>query len=470
MKTISFLLFALSWSVSAQDTGGFEVTDNNFKSLYNQYRVAQPKVTPWAGSFFPYGAKVTAVKLDAAGNESSRGTSPMETYGALAGIGSEAHDWEKENHSCTNLDADSKESCESWWGHCNGWSAAAIKESEPRGPVKVGSRTLTVSDQKGIYTELWLSSGSLNAGWTDKSKKTGDWVHRHDRPNEAYNMFWDVSPRSFFLIFTNYIGAEKTGLVVDRFTGDEVWNQPVVGYRLLPIRAEDIKAVQEGSRSYTSVKVRMKFYWANDLGTPPGHVSKPFDIKKISDDEEVEYVGDDYEGRLLAFRLNFDAPVTVSADGKKIETAGRMVGDGLWEHQENSRDLSADELNSTHPDFIWLPTDPIQDYNGYGNPFLDAKVVEKIARGEATTAAGSAQVLNLVFAPSVFGGAPLTPEEVKKAVTKVIRRDGIRHAIYLADIKISRSEVVVGVRFPGGVNASDVVELFTAAGMRVRVR
>jgi hypothetical protein len=461
-------LLAVSFSSWAQDVGNFQIYQNNFKDIYNKYRVAQPKLTPWAGNFFPYGSSGTAVTLNAAGDASSAGKSPMQSYDAVGNLGKQAHDWEKENHSCDRYTGESKSSCQSWWGHCNGWSAAAVKVAEPTRPVKVGTRTLSVADQKGILTELWLSSGSLNAGWTDKSKKNGDWVHDHNRPTEGYRKFWDVSPRAFFLIFSNTIGAEKAGVVVDRFTGDEVWNQPVVGYRLLPIRTEDISEVRDGSRTYWSVKTRMKFYWANDLGTPAGHVSKPFDINKMNDDEEVEQLGQDYEGRYVAFRLNFDAPVTVSPDGLKVLTAGRMVGDGLWEHQENSRDYSADALNGTHPDFIWLPTDPIQDYNGYGNPFMDARVVSKITSQQPVQPTPAPATLKLVFTSRAF--TALTPDVIKLAVAKVIRREGLRHAIYLADIKVTGSQVVVGVRFAEKPEAAALVALFQAAGMTIQVQ
>jgi hypothetical protein len=467
MKTLALFTLILSVSAGAQDVGNFEIYQNNFKDLYNKYRVAQPRVTPWAGSFFPYSQQGTAVKLNAAGDAVETGASPMETYGALAGVGKQAHEWEKESHSCDQYEGQTKESCEGWWGHCNGWAAAAVKEAEPRASVKVGGRTLSVAEQKGILTELWLSSGSLNAGWTDKSKKNGDWVNDHTRRGESYRKFWDVSPRAFFLIFTNTIGAEKTGVVIDRFTGDEVWNQPVVGYRLLPIRAEDIAPVRDGNRSYWSVKVRTKLYWANDLGTPPGHISKPFDINKISDNEEVDYVGHDYEGRYLAFRLNFDAPVKMSADGKQVVSAGRMVGDGMWEHQENSRNFDVDELNQTHPDFIWLPTDPIQDYNGYGNPFLDANIVSRITRQQATAPVAQPTVLRFAFSARAFSN--LAPAEIKKAVGKVIRREGLRHAIYVRDIQVAGGQVVVGVRFADKVDAQALVALFGAANMLATV-
>ncbi len=471
MIRLMLCLLALPLGLAfAQDTGGFTVTQNSFKDLFNKHRIAQPKITPWAGDFFPYSSHGTSIKLNRDGDPASNGTSPMQSYGKLARIGDAAHDWEKANHSCDHLRGELRQSCMGWWGHCNGWAAAAIKELEPRKPVTASGVELSVADQKGIFTELWLSSASLNAGWTDKSKVTGKWVHDHDRPTEAYRRFWDVSPRTFFLIFTNYIGALKTGVVIDRFTGDEVWNQPMVGYRMLPIRKSDIKEVREGNRSYWSALIRVKIFWANDLGTPAGHISAPFDINKIKDNEDVEHLGRDYEGRYLAFRLNFDRALEMAPDGKTVVNAGRMIGDGIWEHQENSRDYADLSLNETHPDFIWLPTDPIQDETGYGNPYMDHRVTSRISRAGPTPPASAAQELKLVFAPRAFGGAPLDAETVKKAVQRVLRREGIRNAIYLDSIEISRSRVLVPVRFPQGADQSALVQLFAAAAMDVRIQ
>lgn len=469
-KLTACLLLTMSVFTFAQDTGQFEISNINFKELYNNHRFATPKIVPWSGNFFAYADHGTAVKLNRQGDPSPQGTSPMQSYEKLPGASKGAHDWEKDNHGCDHYTATTKKSCKSWWGHCNGWAAAAIKEKEPRLSKSLRGTEYTVADQKGILSELWLSSYSMNAGLTDKSKKTGKWVHDHERRGESYQMFWDITPRAFFLIFTNYIGVLKTGVVIDRFTGDEVWNQPVVGYRFLPIRKDDISEVRGRGRSYWSVLLRMKMYWANDIGLRHGHVSSPFQISKMKDDEELEELTDDYDGRYLAFRLNFDSKVTVSIDGKQVLTAGKIVGDGLWEHQEQSEQYSEEDLDQTHPDFIWLPTQVFQDSSGYGNPYMDSSVVQKMVDGKEVAGLSREPVtLLLSFAPRSLGGADATVESVKKDVQKVIRRDGIKHAIYLNEIQISRNKITVTVRFPQGVESSSLAKLFEAAGMPVRI-
>lgn len=469
-KLITGLFLTMSTFTYAQDTGQFEISKTSFKELFNNHRYASPKNVPWAGNFFPYADHGTAVKLDKSGDKSPQGISPMQSYEKIPGAGKGAHDWEKENHGCDNFDAATKKSCKGWWGHCNGWAAAAIKEQEPRGQKSLRGKEFSVADQKGILSELWLSSYSMNAGLTDKNVKTGKWVHDHEKRGESYDMFWDVTPKAFFLIFTNYIGVLKTGIVIDRFTGDEVWNQPVVGYRMLPIRQDDISEVKDRGRRYWSVYVRMKIYWANDIGLRHGHVSKPFQISKMQDQEDLEELTEDYEARILAFRLNFDSKVTVSSDGKQVLTAGKMVGEGLWEHQEQSEQYSEEDLDHTHPDFIWLPTQAFQDTSGYGNPYMESSVVQKMLDGKEVAGTAKEPVtLLLSFAPRYLGGADASAESVKKGVQKVIRRDGIKHAIYLSDIEISRNKITVPVRFPQGVDAKSLEDLFEAAGMPVKI-
>ena len=39
-----------------------------------------------------------------------------------------------------------------WWGHCNGWAAAAVLEPEPTQPISEKNIKFAVGDQKGLLT------------------------------------------------------------------------------------------------------------------------------------------------------------------------------------------------------------------------------------------------------------------------------------------------------------------------------
>jgi hypothetical protein len=469
-KTALSILFFFVTKVMAQDTGQFEITKTNFKDLFNNYRFASPEIIPWSGSFFPYVNEGTAVKLNAKGEQVKRGRSPMDAYGYISARGNDPSIWEKQNHGCQQYEGELKKSCESWWGHCNGWAAAAIKEKEPRMSKIVGGQEVTIADQKGILTELWLSSYSLNAGLTDKAEKTKSWVHDHDNPSEKYQKFWDIKPKAFFLILTNYVGLLKTGIVIDRFTGSEVWNQPLVGYRFLPIRQEDISEIKDKGKVYWSVMLRVKIYWANDLGINPGHVSREFSISKMRDEEEVESLPEDYDGRFLSFKLFFDSEVLVSPDGEIVKNAGKMIGDGLWDHQENSHRYTLEELNHTHPDFLWIPTQAFQDQSGYGNPYMDSVIVQDLLHGRSISHHDRGPLkLKFIFNLDQFSSSSRTPEKIKRVVQSVIKREGIKNIISLSSVEINGSVIKILVEFPFRVDSVYLRKLFEAAGLPAKI-
>ncbi len=471
MKLILFMLFLSFYSHAHRfDTGQFEITKTNFSELFNNYRFSSPENIPWAGNFFPYSLNGTAVKLNANGDTDPSGRSPLEAYIQISENSDDILDWEKQHHSCKKLTGDLKKSCQDWWGHCNGWAAAAIKEQEPRNSKKINFREVSVADQKGLLSELWLSSYSLNAGLTEKNIKTQNWVYDHDNKSDAYKKFWDITPRAFFLILTNYLGAMKTGVVIDRFTGDEVWNQPLVGYRILPIRSEDITKINDQGYTYWSAWIRIKIFWANDIGLSYGHVSKPFKIDKTKDSEELEDLSEDYQGRILAFRLFFDQEIKIDSSGTKITNAGKIVGEGVWDHQENSLDYTLDEINHTHPDFMWIPTQVFQDQTGYGNPFIDEEIVNNILSSTNLSPRKKGPFeLNVIFSDSLFKGQALDPIKTMKKIKSILRRESIKHNIKPEDVVFQSGIVRVKITFPFWIDTSYLSNLFLSAELPFKI-
>lgn len=393
---------------SAQNDEAALVSKHSFSFLFNNYRVAQPNVIPWAGSYFAYSNNGTAIGIN--GNERSKedsAHSPMAKYDKLFNGGQTlATDFEKANHTCDieTFDEETKSSCRGWWGHCNGWAAAALKEKEPRTTKTYKGEKLEVGHQKGLLTEMWLSTQSYFVGTTDKTRKTGQWIFNVEDPQ--YKAFWDVTPRQFFLIFTNQLGIQKMGVAIDRYTGDQVWNQPVAGYRILPFRKEDVGIKEVNGLKLNYLNVRMKIYWADD-GVLENHVSSKFDINSMSDLEMDDNVPRDYVMRMLEFKLFFDRPVVISSDGKKIEGDPMMVHDGLWKAQEMEENFYVDQ---THPDFIWQPINPFITQNGYANHFIDPKLVRKLFNDIESDVGGAASPpeANQPARPSNPPSAPTT--------------------------------------------------------------
>jgi competence ComEA-like helix-hairpin-helix protein len=125
--------------------------------------------------------------------------------------------WEMLNHWSPNGS--------SWWGHCNGWAAAAILMTEPRAPkpVAFGSTNqwtmdLSVADQKGLLSETNYSTLSNFYG----ARYNGD----------EGDDITDLSPKAVIQILRTYIGERGVPLVFDNTAGDEVWNFPAWRYTL----------------------------------------------------------------------------------------------------------------------------------------------------------------------------------------------------------------------------------------------
>lgn len=53
---------------------------------------------------------------------------------------------------------------ENWFGHCNGWSSAALHENEPRVPVTVNGVKFEVSDVKALLAETYFGDASTFTG------------------------------------------------------------------------------------------------------------------------------------------------------------------------------------------------------------------------------------------------------------------------------------------------------------------
>jgi hypothetical protein len=463
---LSFAMLALPLAAWAQaGTGSFEIQNDNLRDLYNNYRVAQPDNVPWAGSYFAYrndGIAAHAAKYDKYFDQ-----------------GSQAEKWERKNHSCSNVDSSLRDGCNGWWGHCNAWSAAGIKEKEPRDTLRASRMDFTVGDQKAYLTEMWMNSGSLFAGLTQKSTPTGDWIWNPDseiarRTNRDgstyYEAFWDVTPRTFFLIFTNYVGILRQGVVVDRFTGEQVWNQPIVGYRILPISQADITREDRDGRSLWVVNMAMKFYWAND-NVGPEHVSSGFDIRRTSDSPSIDPPADDYSGRLLRFKLFVDGEISVGSDGK-LEGAGRIVGDGVWYHQEHPQAFV--NIDQSHPDFIWRPTE-IAPGEGSANPYIDARHVYDLLGGSsqppvanppvATPPAVENNVYTFKLDQNDFGFFSRLFAGYQKKIQKVLEREGVKADVLSAD---RQGDVVVAqIRVLSGESRDRITQIFREAGIDV---
>jgi hypothetical protein len=440
--------------------GTFQIEHTDFARLFNlKNRVVQPSRTPWAGSFFPYGRQGLADESDQIPSHAARYD---QVFGG--GLGA-AVSWEIQNHSCDGVEPALRDGCRGWWGHCNAWASAAIKEAEPRSEVRhTSGQVFTVGDQKAYLTEIWMESHALFAGSTNKEARTSSWIYDPQAP--GYDAYWDVTPRAFFMILTHYLGLLDTSLVIDRFTGDEVWNQPLAGYRLLPIRPEDrLTPETRAGRTLYPVLIRIKVYWAND-GVEASHVTSGFDMGSSNDDEQVDRhwpVAGEFDGRFLAFTLFFDAPLETNEEGTRVISAGRIMGEGIWQHQQ----YSSPTPDRTHPDFIWLPTRLLTGA-GLANPHIEASTVHALLKGEGPTRPATPAAEPTRTTVRLEPGAFLVrrdPALVARRVRLALEREGVAASIRSTDVSwLADGSVRASILLSRPSDASRVPAILAEAG------
>ncbi|MBY0472152.1 hypothetical protein K2X30_13375 [bacterium] len=324
----------------------------NLAELMQKHSQAIVKPQPWASNWWPYGSAGIA-----SGGYDPQGMSPAEKYDTAYKVYYEAHggniaalksaaSWERSLHSPSAFNF------ESWFGHCNGWAAAALLVPEPRESKTINGVTFAVRDQKALLSESWLEF-------------SGDFIgtRANDKGDTSSAAFWDIAPAQFHLILANIVSRQNKGVVFDRYTGDQVWNQPLVAFRTDPIQREDYLGPHPQFPEIHRVNVSTTIWWAED-NVHPDAITPEFDIEN----ENVAF----FPMRKLRYELWLDGP-------PEFDSLGRLTKSGdILITSENSRyyggawknGTTTEALLNSHPDYMWVPLG-VQFSTGYKNPNID---------------------------------------------------------------------------------------------------
>ncbi|MBZ5711742.1 hypothetical protein [Nannocystis pusilla] len=291
--------------------------------------------TPWPGYYWP--TYNDSINYRWAG---SKVRSPAEKYGAAfgrAGIaaavsnqfgvgsvgGSRACKYDSQcggGRACARRHGQARGRCvETWIGICHAWAPAAIMEREPKQGITFNGVRFEISDLKALvsltYTEglsvRFMSLRCNSKGW----------------PGSAPCK--DTNPGSFHVALTNLLGLRGKSFVFDRTYDREVWNHPVIGYKVT--RDQEVSAatandmLKVGGSKYRFNKnaaelrrMRTEVYWINEAG--PGYNQQLVDnVKTFTFTEVYDYI-------------------------LELDGSGRVIG-GEWVGGSRRR----------HPDFVWLP-------------------------------------------------------------------------------------------------------------------
>ena len=121
-----------------------------------------------------------------------------------------------------------------WHGHCNGWTAAAIRHGEPQHSVTKNGVTFTPSDIKGLLAELYTYSEIVDLG------------------GENYG---NVHPGTLHAVMANWLGRHAHPIAMEATPGREKWNYPIYSYATSA-------AKRSGGRQ---VEVKMNIKYASNI-------------------------------------------------------------------------------------------------------------------------------------------------------------------------------------------------------------
>lgn len=342
---------------------------------------------------------------------------------------------------------------ETWFGLCHAWAPAAILEKEPKNPVTVEDPngeevTFEVSDIKALIIEKYDRSESYMIG----GRCNANDVERDETGRIPDDECRDVNAGSFHVIMTNFLGLEGRPIVEDRVYDYEVWNQPVIGYKINrqeEISLEEVQSLlntadeeDEDSTPETEEERTQVLRGANELteeqlinnvGLRAEKASTIIEYRNLNGDfEDISTLEDEVGSRTLSRLLDFafdqgwleEQPEVYSYnENAESFVEVEMTTEYVTESHPSTEPLAdrIDQYTRTddyhyileldgdgniiggewvgrsienHPDFLWLPTGP-----GGGNDNIDIeKARELIERSRSSSPddgdSGSGDVLS----------------------------------------------------------------------------
>jgi hypothetical protein len=333
--------------------GGDVKGDKNFATLINKYQQATGD-KGWAAYWWPYTGNGIASGAYGGGGSHGGGFSPAGKYDAARGGTTNAQGWEAKNHGA------GVPKVQGWWGHCNGWCASSSLFAEPRDSATVNGIEFGVADIKGLLAEAGMSVDADYYG-----NRVDPWTSYDDRRWE------DTVPDQYFLVLTNYMGKAGRTVLIDRFTGDQIWNQPLAGYRFKYPTPSDYLGCSGG---ICKINVESTMWWYNDSGVPATVLTPKFNWQDENDPNSGAEV---IQHRDLVMEVWLDGPVVFDASGHITSSGdvvvthdGQYFAGGAWKMGYHNVDAN--------PDYMWIPysyikPDPNDDY---ANPYVDPEWIK----------------------------------------------------------------------------------------------
>lgn len=240
---------------------------------------------------------------------------------------------------------DDNDGIDSWWGLCHAWAPAALLEPEPQHAVTLNGVTFEVSDIKALLIAVYDgSSGRFVGGRCNELKVKRDADGRATDP-----LCRDTNPGTLHLALANLIGIDNVALIEDKTANAEVWNQPVLGYRVTSHQTVAAATAMACIRGTVETDTEYAF---NDFATEFVEVELDLDYLNESNPSTRPQGTRNTATDSYHYILELDAQ-------------GHIIG---GEYCEDSQ--------ASHPDFLWTPQGPGSTWSR--NPHISLAQVHEL--------------------------------------------------------------------------------------------
>jgi len=129
-----------------------------------------------------------------------------------------------------------------WYGHCNGWTAAAIRHAEPQYNVVRNGVQFTPADIKGLLAEIYMYCDAEFLGGVDRA----------------------INPGLFHAVISNWMGRGKHPVGMETTLGPEKWNYPAYAFSTSSAQRSDNRVEVKLNLAY-SMSTRQEFSRTNHI-------------------------------------------------------------------------------------------------------------------------------------------------------------------------------------------------------------
>lgn len=129
-----------------------------------------------------------------------------------------------------------RDGVESWFGICHAWAPASFMEDEPLKAVERNGVRFEVSDIKALLMQQYDRVEAYMIGGRCNDRE----LQRDENGRIISDECRDLNAGSFHVIVANLLGTHQRPFVIERTTNYEVWNQPLVGFKVTSSREIDV--------------------------------------------------------------------------------------------------------------------------------------------------------------------------------------------------------------------------------------